>query len=72
MADYKQYEINETDVDKVMAYLKTVDPERATPENAISFLEYYQTVFHQLGHKLTGEEMQQLYEKFADKNKFES
>lgn len=72
MADYEPYEMTEADIDKVIAYLKTVDPEHATPEDAIAFLEYYQTVFHELGHVLTDEEMQKLYDEFAQKRSQES
>ena len=72
MADYEPYEMTEADIDKVIAYLKTVDPDHATPEDAIAFLEYYQTVFHELGHVLTDEEMQKLYNEFAQKRSQES
>jgi len=61
------YEINEADIDATIAYLKTVDPAHATPEDAITFLEYYQTMIHQLGHTLNDEQMKQLYEEFAGK-----
>lgn len=37
MAD--DYEINEKDIDSVIRFLKTVDPENATPEMAINILE---------------------------------
>lgn len=67
MADHKPYEMNEEDIDKVICYLEIVDPENATPENAIAFLEYYQTLFHELGHQLTAEQMQKLYDEFAQK-----
>jgi hypothetical protein len=69
MTDHKPYELNEADIDKTINYLKIVDPEHATPEDAIAFLEYYQSVFHELGHKLTDEEMQNLYEEFANSRK---
>jgi cytochrome oxidase Cu insertion factor (SCO1/SenC/PrrC family) len=65
MADYQKYEMSEADIDKTIAYLKTVDPERATPEDAIAYLEYYQAKFHALGHVLTDEELRQLYDEFA-------
>lgn len=65
MADYQEYEISEADIDKTIAYLKTVDPEHATPEDAIAYLEYYQARFHALGHVLSDEEMLELYNKFA-------
>jgi len=62
MADFDEYEMTEQDIDKVIAYLKTIDPENATPENAIAYLEHYQAKFHALGHVLTDEEMLALYE----------
>ncbi len=65
MADYQEYEISEADIDKTIAYLKTIDPENATPEDAIAYLEYYQAKFHALGHVLSDEELQQLYDEFA-------
>lgn len=65
MADYQEYEISEADIDKTIAYLKTIDPEHATPEDAIAYLEYYQAKFHALGHVLSDGELQQLYDEFA-------
>ena len=67
MSDFRPYEINEADIDKTIAYLKTIDPEHATPEDAIAYLEYYQTVIHELGHQLSDDELQQLYEEFSAK-----
>ena len=34
MTDFEPYEINEADIDKTIAYLKTIDPDHATPEDA--------------------------------------
>lgn len=67
MSDFKPYEMSEADIDKTIAYLKTIDPEHATPEDAIAYLEYYQTVIHELGHQLSDDELQQLYEEFSAK-----
>lgn len=67
MSDFKPYEMNEADIDKTIAYLKTIDPEHATPEDAIAYLEYYQTVIHELGHQLSDDELQQLYDEFSAK-----
>ena len=67
MSDFRPYEMNEADIDKTIAYLKTIDPEHATPEDAIAYLEYYQTVIHELGHQLSDDELQQLYEEFSAK-----
>lgn len=47
----KQYEINEKDIDSVISYLKTIDPENATPEMAIAFLEQLQASVHLLAHE---------------------
>ena len=65
MSDFKPYEMNEAAIDKTIAYLKTIDPEHATPEDAIAYLEYYQTVIHELEHQLSDDELQQLYEEFS-------
>ena len=65
MTDFKEYEANQEDIDKVVAYLKTIDPERATPQDAIDFLTQYQEKFHQLGTVLTDEEMKQLHDEFT-------
>lgn len=65
MADYEAYEASQEDIDKVVAYLETVDPKYATPQHAIEFLKKYQTIFHNLSGVLTDEEMQKLYDEFA-------
>lgn len=72
MAEFEQYEMSEADIDKVIAYLKSIDPNHATPKDAIAFLEYYQTMFHGLGHALTDKEMQELYKQFSDKRNFKN
>jgi neutral trehalase len=69
MTDFKEYEANQEDIDKVVAYLKTIDPEHATPQDAIDFLTQYQEKFHQLGTVLTDDEMKQLYDEFAQSRK---
>ncbi len=67
MDNFEPYELNEVDIDKTINYLKRIDPDHATPEDAIAYLEYYQTVIHELGHQLSDEELQQLYEQFSSK-----
>jgi cytochrome oxidase Cu insertion factor (SCO1/SenC/PrrC family) len=47
----RHYEINEKDIDEVIRYLKTVDPENATPEVAIAFLEQLQASVHLMSHE---------------------
>ena len=46
----EEYEINEKDIDSVINYLKINDPENATPEKAIAFLEEMQIGLHMLEH----------------------
>ena len=65
MTNQEPYEMSEADIDKTIAYLKTIDPEHATPEDAIAYLEYYQTMFHKLGHVLSEDEMRKLYDEFS-------
>jgi hypothetical protein len=64
--EFKQYELTDEDIEKVINYLKIVDPENATPENAISFLEQYAVKFHLLGHMLSDADLRELYEKFKN------
>lgn len=67
MDNFEPYELNEADIDKTIAYLKTIDPDHATPEDAIAYLEYYRTVIHELGHQLSDKELSQLYDDFSAK-----
>lgn len=67
MKDFEPYELNEADIDKTINYLKGIDPDHATPEDAIAYLEYRYAVIHKLGHELTDKEMRQLYDDFANK-----
>lgn len=69
MTDFKEYEASQEDIDKVVAYLKTIDPKHATTQDAIDFLMQYQEKFHQLGTILTDDEMKQLYKEFAQSRK---
>ena len=66
MTDFKEYEASQEYIDKVVAYLKTIEPEHATPQDAIDFLPQYQEKFRQLGTVLTDDEMRQLYDEFAE------
>lgn len=47
----KQYELNEKDIDSTIRFLKTIDPENATPEMAIAFLERLQASVHMMAHE---------------------
>lgn len=44
----KEYELNEKDIDSVLNYLKLTDPEHATPEMAISILDYMYAIQERL------------------------
>jgi len=68
--EFKEYELTDEDVEKVVNYLKVVDPENATPENAIAFLEHYAARFHTLGHMLSDADLREMYERFKN-NDFE-
>jgi len=46
-----KYEINEKDIDSVIRFLKTIDPDNATPEMAIAILKHLQESFHTLSHE---------------------
>ena len=63
---FKEYQISESDIDKIISYLKIVDPENATPENAISFLGHYATRFHEMGHALSDDQLQEFYNQFKN------
>ncbi|MCL5411919.1 MAG: hypothetical protein M1150_04280 [Patescibacteria group bacterium] len=45
-----KYEINEKDIENVIRFLKTTDPDNATTEMAIAILEHLQAKFHEIGH----------------------
>jgi hypothetical protein len=57
------YELTEADIDKVINLLKIIDPENATPEQAIDFLEYHRSLIHQLAHR-DDIDLEDLYKKF--------
>jgi hypothetical protein len=61
---YKDYEINEKDIDSVLNYLRIFDPEHATPENAIDFIEYLRTGVHEIAHN-SPERLEELYAAFT-------
>jgi len=65
------YEINEKDIDAVINYLKIYDPNNATPEMAIAFLEHFQAAFHKLSHT-DPEKLKELFEEFKSQKKTEN
>ncbi len=46
----KEYEYTEADIEKMIAYIRTEDPENATPEMAIKMLETEFAKHHLLSH----------------------
>ncbi len=64
----KQYELNEKDIDSAISYLKTIDPDNATPELAIAFLEELQASVHILSHE-DPEFLAKLYKDLKQKRK---
>ena len=48
--DPPHYELNEKDIESTIRFLKTIDPEHATPEMAIEILEHLQMTFHTMSH----------------------
>lgn len=64
MANHQDYEISEKDIDSVINYPRIFDPEHATPENAIDFIEYLRTGVHELAHS-NPERLEELYSAFS-------
>ena len=65
------YKLNEEDINKVLNYLKIHDPEHATPEMAIEFLEYFKAKFHELAHT-DPEKLDEIYEEFKKEKNLEN
>ena len=57
------YELNEKDIDSVIRFLKIHDPEHATPEIAIAFLEHMKATLHTIGQE-NPNQLEELYEDF--------
>ena len=51
MTKPNEYQLNEKDIESVIRYLKTIDPENATPEMAIAILEHLKTTYHTMNHE---------------------
>jgi len=65
--EFEEYEMTDEDIEKAINHLKNIDPEHATREDAIEYLEYYRIKIHALGHQLTDEELHKLYDEFSQK-----
>ena len=50
MADNRQYEINEKDIEAALKYLKHHDPKNATQDRAIAMLQDLNSDFHRMAH----------------------
>lgn len=63
------YELNEKDIESTLKFLRIYDPDNATPEKAIDFLEYLYAGVHQLGHTSPDklEDLYDLFQKDSDK-----
>lgn len=61
--EFDEYEVSEADVDKVLHYIRLKDP-KATPEDAIAYLEQYAKLIHEAGHVLSDEDLRKLYDQF--------
>lgn len=47
----KDYDYPEADIDRMIVYIKSIDPENATPEMAIMMLENEYAKNHKLSHE---------------------
>lgn len=69
LSKLKDYEINEKDIDKTLNFLRIFDPEHATPEHAIAFLEFLRAGAHEKAHEAKDVELEELYKNFSKKNR---
>ena len=63
----KDYDLNEQDIDKTLNFLRIFDPQNATPEHAIAFLEYLRIGVHEIAHSADDTRLEALYEEFQKK-----
>ncbi len=61
----EDYEINEKDIESTIRFLKTIDPDNATPEKAIALLQDLQEGFHNMSHD-NPELLEKLYKELND------
>ena len=67
----KDYEYSEADIDRMIEYIRTIDPEHATPEMAIRMLETEYAKNHKLTHD-NPEILEAIYNDFNKQNKDKS
>lgn len=58
-----RYNITQQDIDAMVRFLKTTDPDNATPEMAIELLEHLQAGIHTMSHE-DPEKLLALYKEF--------
>jgi len=57
------YTITQKDIDGMLRFLKSTDPDNATPEMAIELLEHLNASIHTMSHE-DPEKLEALYEEF--------
>ena len=65
------YQLNEKDIESVINFLKTVDPENATPEMAIELLEHLKASVHTMTHE-NPEKLKEIYEELKRQKKLKT
>ena len=59
------YQLNEKDIDSTLNFLRIFDPDNATPEKAIAFLEYMYVGAHMMQHA-DPKAVEELYKEYLD------
>jgi len=69
-SDFKRYKIyeNEKLITKAMNFLKYADPDHATREDAISYLEFMQTVAVEVAHTIP-DSLEEYFEAYKSQHK---
>lgn len=62
---FDEYKITEAEIEKALHILSVADPENATRENAIGFLEHMWSRVHSLTHVKTTDELIKIYHEYA-------
>lgn len=65
MSDDIGYELNERDIEGVINYLKVIDPDNATPEQAIDFLVFNKKLLREGFAELSPDQLDDIYKKFV-------
>ncbi|MCL5675756.1 MAG: hypothetical protein M1120_01365 [Patescibacteria group bacterium] len=62
------YKLNDKDIESVIKFLKTIDPENATPEMAIELLERLKAGIHTMVHE-NPEKLKEIFEELKRQKK---